>query len=272
MTAPTMRVWGIDADGIACTSPIPVFSPDQVAALRAAADRLDHDFGFSRESPQRIRGVQHLAPDVCETFSAAGFVDQLSVAAAERLRIHPAAHFGCSFNRTHGPGDGWADPWHLDAAAYTAVVLLSEPEPARGGQLCLFRGDPAQLWGVLDRGESPPAEKVETVPFTRPGEVVLFQGRRVAHAVTALRGAGSDRLTLAVGLYASGHGDRGLYPGVLVPDEIEAAAPAVERVRAEMLVLLDRLRRRVRWPTDPFALGRGVADLDRLRNSLQDLD
>jgi hypothetical protein len=272
MTASTLRAWGIEGDGIACSAPLPLLGAEGVAALREAARRLDRDFGYSRERPRRIRGVHQLAPDVCATLLAARFVDRLSEAAAERLRIHPAAHFGCSFNLSQGPEEGWADPWHLDAAAYTAVVLLSEPEPARGGQLCLFRDDPSYLWEALDRGEQAPAGKVEVVPFSHAGEVVLFQGRRVAHAVTGLRGAGPDRLTLAVGLYAPESPARGLFPGTAVPGELEASADAAERVRAEVLALLDRLRRRVRWPSEPGALARDVPELDRLRTALLDLD
>ena len=53
--------------------------------------------------------------------------------AGEELRLHPScAHFGCSFNRTRdsASGEGYADPWHLaDAAAYTAIALLSPPCP-----------------------------------------------------------------------------------------------------------------------------------------------
>jgi hypothetical protein len=268
MTTHALRAWGIDADGIACTTPLPLFAPDQVAALRAVSARLDQGIGFSRERPQRLRGVQYLAPDVCSTLSAAGFVERLSEAAAESLQVHPAAHFGCSFNRTRGPEDGWADPWHLDAAAYTAVVLLSEPDLARGGHLCLFRGAPDQLWEALDRGGRAPPEQVESVPFTRPGEVVLFQGRRLAHAVTGLRGCGPDRLTLAVGLYVPGHPDRGLFPGLPVPDGYEEQAPRVEHSRAEVLALLDRARRAVGWPSDPLALVSGEAGLRELRQAL----
>lgn len=246
-----LQDWGLHGDGLACTAPLPLLRAREIASLLAFAERLDREVGFSREMPGRIRGVQHLIPEVQRLLVDTGILDRLSAEAGEPLRLHPSAHFGCSFNRTKDSGEGLADPWHLDAAPYTAVLLLSPP--GTGGELCIYMGNPSCLWQSLDRGEVVDERMIHVVPFQAAGEVVLFQGRRLAHSVRALRGERAERLTLAVGLYSQGHPERGLLPGGEAPGD-EELFWRVEAVRARVLASLDRLRRRVAWVADPAVL------------------
>src|SRR5262249_42740807 len=208
----TLGGWGLEGSGLACTAPLSLLGEEEVGLLRSLADRLDREVGFSRETPPRVRGVQHLANEMVGLLQAS-VLPRLCVEAGEDLRLHPSAHFGCSFNRTRDSGEGYADPWHLDAAAYTAILLLSPPCTEGGGELCLYRADPENVGRRLDMGSGADPERIHIVPFHRAGEAVLFQGRRLAHAVRALRGWPAERLTLALGLYVPNHRERGLAYG-----------------------------------------------------------
>jgi hypothetical protein len=242
---------------------------EEVASLAGLVERLDREVGFSRETPARIRGVQHLAPEALRLLMGAGVLDRLSAEAGEPLRLHPSAHFGCSFNRTRDSGEGLADPWHLDAAPYTAVLLLSSP--GAGGELCIYKGEPRSLWQSLDGGEGADGRNVHAVPFRDRGEAVLFQGRRLAHAVRALRGEGAERLTLAVGLYSPGHPERGLLPGGEALGD-EEQFWQVEALRARVLASLDRLRRRVAWVADPAVLPDAAGRLATMLDALEEAE
>ena len=99
--------------------------------------------------------------------------------------------------------------------------------------------------GCGERGRPEPCPHRR--PFRRAGDIVLFQGRRLAHAVRTLRGRPAERLTLAMGLYVLGHRERGLVPGRDVSAAEEEKFWHVERARAEVLASLERLRRRAAW-------------------------
>lgn len=252
-------------EGLACTAKLPLLGAEDVASLVRIAERLDHEVGFSREAPPCVRGVQHLVPEVLRLLGEGGVLARLSAEAGEPLRPHPSAHFGCSYKRTRDSGEGLADAWHLDAAPYTAILMLSPP--GNGGELCLYKGEPGQLWHRLDCGEGAGEGNVHTVPFQKAGEVVLFQGRCLAHSVKALRGAKAERLTLAVGLYSPGHPARGLLPGGEAPGD-EERFWQVEALRARVLAALDRLRRRVAWTDDPARLPDAAERLTSLLGTL----
>jgi hypothetical protein len=265
----TLRDWGLSGEGLACTAPLPLLGEEGVACLTGLAERLDREVGFSRETPARIRGVQHLAPEALRLLGGVGVLDRLSAEAGEPLRLHPSAHFGCSFNRTRDSGEGLADPWHLDAAPYTLVLLLSSP--GTGGELCIHKGEPCSLWRSLDGGEGADGRNVHAVPFRNRGEAVLFQGRRLAHSVRALRGEGAERLTLAVGLYSPGHPERGLLPGGEAPGD-EELFWRVEALRARVLASLDRLRRQVAWVADPAVLPDAAGRLATMLGALEEAE
>jgi hypothetical protein len=259
--------WGMEGTGLGCTAPLSLLGEADVRFLRSLADRLDREVGFTRETPPRVRGVHHLGREVIGLLRES-VLPRLCAEAGEELRPHPSAHFGCSFNRTQDSGEGYADPWHLDAAAYTAIVLLSSPSAEGGGELCLYRAEPEDLWHRLDAGVGAAPDFVHVVPFHRVGDVVLFQGRRLAHAVRALRGRFAERLTLALGLYVPGHRERGLAHGREVSAADEEEFWRVERIRTEVLVSLERLRKRVAWVDDPAQLTEARLDLDQLREIL----
>ena len=116
----TLVDWGLGS-GIGCTTPLLLLGEEEVCFLRSLADKLDREVGYSRETPPRVQSVQHLVGEAVALFQGS-VLPQLCGEAGEELRLHPSAHFGCSFNRTRDSGEGYADPWHLDAAAYTAIV------------------------------------------------------------------------------------------------------------------------------------------------------
>ena len=166
---------------------------------------------------------------------------------------------------------GYGDEWHLDAAPYTAVVLLSEPgQQYAGGELCLFTGATEDLWGRLRHGEGPRDEEVRVVPFEHAGEAFLFQGRAVPHAVRAVRagkksglqGVREGRLTLAIGLYAANAPHRWLYPGNEPDARTVADCWRVEEKKARLLVAVERVRQEAAWLGDPDRELRHEAAID----------
>lgn len=257
-----------------------VLPPLSVAALCDMAEEIRVNVGFSRESPPRARSLQHLAPRIMEELEAVRFVKAVSELAGVQLAIHPSAHFGCSFNWSKLCPLGPADAWHLDAAPYTAVILLSEPgRQYAGGELCIFTGDPSLLWESLRLGEPPQDAMIHIVPFERPGEVFLFQGRLIPHSVrpilagslAGLTGVREGRLTLAVGLYSPGHAECGLHPGGEAPG-VEAQFWHVETLRAKVLASLDRLRRQAGWVADPAMLPHAAVQMGALLDVLEEAE
>lgn len=245
--------------GVAFAGPVAMVPNGGVESLRAAAEEIRSRRGFSREAPPRSRSLHHLVPSAMDELDRIRLVDTASEWAGEPLAIHPSAHFGCSFNWTKLRPQGYADEWHLDAAPYTAVVLLSEPgEQYAGGELCLFTGEPEDLWRRLRHGGAPRDEEVRAVSFRHAGEVFLFQGRAFPHAVLPIRsGSGKDlvgvregRLTLAVGLYAVKASRRWLYPGNDPDDRTVADCWRVEEKKARLLVAVERMRQDAAWLGD----------------------
>ncbi len=258
----TLTDLGRPGRGVAFAGPHVVLPPLRVAALCGAAEEMRVRMGFSRESPPRVRSLQHLAPPIIEELESVRFVDTASEWAGVQLAIHPSAHFGCSFNWTKLCPLGPADAWHLDAAPYTAVIFLSEPgRQYAGGELCLYTGDPPQLWESLRRGEAPPDTLVHSVPFGRPGEVFLFQGRALPHSVrpvltgsmAGLTGVREGRLTLAVGLYSSVDELQWLFPGVEPDDRVVTDCWRIEAKKARLLAAVEQVRREAAWLDDPDA-------------------
>lgn len=154
---------------------------------------------------------------------------------------------------------GDSDTWHLDAAPYTAVVMLSEPEAQfTGGILSLFLGEPSDLWAAVRNKQTPPADRVLDIPFCEPGEVVFFQGRHIPHRVTAVfpgkrpddsaRPAG--RLTLAIGLYSVEQSARWIFPGAPIDKQVVDLCWQNERLKARVLTASEDLRAITAWQSE----------------------
>jgi hypothetical protein len=262
---------GLGHTGIAVAGPRRLFQSRVVESLCCLAEQMRNRGAFSREFPPRLRSVHHVAPHVREELESAGFLGSLSKWVGERLALHPSAHFGCSFNWTKLCPYGDADPWHLDAAPYTAIVLLSEPEQQfTGGDLCLFLGEPADLWNMMHLAEEIPKTSIWRAPFQQAGETLLFQGKHLAHRVgpvnagtrKELVGVNEGRLTLAIGLYSEECPERWLYPGVSPNLQHVENCWRIEQKKALLLAAIERARSTASWQSDPEAEAESEAVID----------
>ena len=192
-------------DGPAWSEPFDALSVQAVTDLRQEALLLDDEIGFSREDPSRLRGVHHLSDCFREIMENSTILSAISECLHEELSIHPSAHFGCTFNWTRLSLDGFADSWHLDAAPITLSILLSTPtRDYRGGELLACIEQPELLWERRQHGDPIPASSIRNIGPSSPGQAILLNGRRVAHAVGPILPGklGFGRLTLAIGLFS----------------------------------------------------------------------
>lgn len=244
-------------DGTGIIGPTLLFDHAVASQLVEEALAFRNAGRFTRETPPRCRALHHRSTTVRDCIAKARVVETLSTMASEKLAIHPSMHFGCSFNWTTECMHGDSDTWHLDAAPYTAVVMLSELEAQfTGGILSLFLGEPSDLWAAVRNKQTPPADLVLDIPFREPGEVVFFQGRHIPHRVTAvLPGNGSadsatpaGRLTLAIGLYSVDQSARWIFPGELIDERMPQICWRNEQLKAGILTVAEDLRALTGWP------------------------
>lgn len=253
-----IRVFRPSLDGAGIVGPTQLFDRGIVTKLAEEAFALRKDGRFTREAPPRCRALHHRSTVVRDLIAKAGIAEKLSAMAREKLAIHPSMHFGCSFNWTTQCAHGDADSWHLDAAPYTAVVMLSEPETHfTGGRLSLFLGEPSDLWPAAQNNQPLPARAVLDIPFRKAGEVVLFQGRHIPHRVTSVfpgttaadSTSISGRLSLAIGLYSVEEPNRWIFPGEPIDEQLMTLCWRNEDVKARVLTASEDLRALTAWPS-----------------------
>jgi len=245
-------------NGIAWTAPFLGLPLAGVQTFLDLARQLDQEFGFSKEHPPRLRGVHHLDPRVPELLVGSGILDIVSQELETELALHPSTHFGCSFNWTRWSLDGFADPWHLDAAPITLLVLLSSPEVDYSeGHLVASTMPPEALWERRRTAEVIPEISIRSIGPAFPGYAVLLNGRQVPHAVGRVlpgskRDAGLGRMTLAVGLHSPND-----LKYSLLDDRLPTAGElrrcwSLEAKKAESLASLEKARRRLVWNVREF--------------------
>lgn len=246
-------------DGAGIVGPTLLFDHALASQLVEEALAFRNAGRFTRETPPRCRALQHRSTTVRDCIAKARVVETLSTMASEKLAIHPSMHFGCSFNWSTECMHGDSDPWHLDAAPYTAVAMLSEPEAQfSGGILSLFLGEPSDLWAAVRNKQTPPADLVLDIPFRERGEVVFFQGRHIPHRVTAVlpgkRAADSatpaGRLTLAIGLYSVDQSARWVFPGAPIDKQVVDLCWQNELLKARVLTASEDLRAITAWQSE----------------------
>lgn len=71
------------------------------------------------------------------------------------------------------------DHWHNDSIAYAGVVVISDMEGMKGGELELFRGEKGEGKRLLREGGLEPG-MVETVNYESPGKMILTHGSEVS--------------------------------------------------------------------------------------------
>ena len=71
------------------------------------------------------------------------------------------------------------DHWHNDSIAYAGVVVISDMEGMKGGELELFRGEKGEGKRLLREGGLEP-DMLETVNYESPGKMILTHGSEVS--------------------------------------------------------------------------------------------
>ena len=77
------------------------------------------------------------------------------------------------------------DHWHNDSIAYAGVVVISDMEGMKGGDLELFKGN-KELGKRLLREGKLENEMVETVSYENPGKMILTHGSEVRDLLSAI--------------------------------------------------------------------------------------
>jgi len=249
----TLPQIGRAEDGLAWSEPFEALSVQAVTDLQQEALILDNEIGFSREHPSRLRGVHHLSSCFREIMDNSTILPTISEYLHEELSIHPSAHFGCTFNWTRQSLDGFADSWHLDAAPLTLLILLSTPiQDYRGGELLACIDQPEFLWERRQHGNPIPTSSIRDIGPRFPGEAVLLNGRRVAHAVApVLPGKlGFGRLTLAMGLFSAKNPRISMFRNRIPTQSELKHCWIVENEKSRILATLEQTRRSLKWIED----------------------
>jgi hypothetical protein len=168
------------------------------------------------------------------------------------------------------------DKWHHDTVGIDYVMMVSDPATVRGGAFQYFLGTKTEAAALAAEDRTPPEDRVVSVPFARPGEVVLMQGNMVVHRGARLEQP-TERITM-VNAYvprAIGLPDPTRFPDLRKVDPHHVLFPEWARHNAWLARgKLDRLIEELPFTTDRAAiiaaLREAVSDIDHAITDLED--
>ncbi|WP_119460398.1 hypothetical protein [Rhodospirillaceae bacterium SYSU D60014] len=168
------------------------------------------------------------------------------------------------------------DKWHHDTVGIDYVMMVSDPATVRGGAFQYFLGTKTEAAALAAEGRTPPEDRVVSVPFARPGEVVLMQGNMVVHRGAKLEQP-TERITM-VNAYvprAIGLPDPTRFPDLRKVDPHHVLFPEWARHKAWLARgKLDRLIEELPFTTDRAfiiaALREAISDIDHAITDLED--
>lgn len=182
---------------IGYTEPFRVLSPSGVAKLRAAVDR---------ESPARangneraacvLRGLAYCSTAVREYTYCPQLLALFSALANQPLVVHPIS-MNVGHSNIGKVGTGHVDQWHTDSVDYVLVMILSDVEEMKGGELQVLNV-PDATGALFDemKANGVPEELVRTVSYLQPGYGIFMQGSKILHRVKGILEAREPRISM----------------------------------------------------------------------------
>jgi hypothetical protein len=170
---------------VALTGPFRVLSDDGAAAALKIARELEAQAKADTRS-KRLRGCTYRSRFFAGMYSDPRLVNFLSGLAKADLREHPVRHHQVQLNFAPEKLTQDVDVWHYDVVAYDFVMLLTDPEPMKGGNTEFFQGTVEEGMQILRETGSLPPERIGKAEYPGPGWAFLQQGHRILHRAARL--------------------------------------------------------------------------------------
>jgi hypothetical protein len=170
---------------VALTAPFRVLSDEGAAAALEIARELEAQAKADTRS-KRLRGCTYRSRFFAGMYSDPRLVSFLSRLAQADLREHPVGHHQVQLNFAPEKLTRDVDVWHYDVVAYDFVMLLTDPEPMKGGNTEFFWGTAEEGMQILRETGNLPPERIGKAEYPGPGWAFLQQGHRILHRAARL--------------------------------------------------------------------------------------
>jgi hypothetical protein len=180
-----------DSDAQAALSPVAMSEPFRILSDEGAAVALSIARELEKQAvgdarSKRLRGCTYRSQFFAGLYSDHRLTEFLSGLARADLREHPVGHHQVQLNFAPEELSKDVDVWHYDVVAYDFVMILTDPEPMKGGNTEFFHGTIEEGMRILsERGELP-FDRIGKVEYPGPGWAFLQQGHRVLHRAASL--------------------------------------------------------------------------------------
>jgi len=183
----------------AYSGPFQLLSDEGLRVVRSIVKREEHRaVASARGSKRALRGLYYSSPFIRDLQNCSELLELFKEYVGEQLLPHFCFSNSPQVNLSSPGALTPVDHWHNDSIAYAGVVVISDMEGMKGGDLELFKGN-KELGKRLLREGKLENEMVETVSYENPGKMILTHGSEVLHHVTPVT-SDHTRVTLIFGL------------------------------------------------------------------------
>ena len=250
--------------GIAYSQPFRLLSPSGVSKLRAAVDRECPARAKSNERiPSCLRGLAYCSNAVRSYTEDPKLLELFSDMARTPLGVHPIS-MNVGHTNIGKAGGEYVDQWHTDSVDYVLVLIISDINEMKGGELQVLNV-PDATGSLFDeyKANGVPDELVKTVSYMQPGYGIFMQGSKILHRVKGVVSSREPRISLVSSFcnldvfrpdstryHTFSHQD----PEDVHP--LEFARHKAWRVEGKMRYILEQCR----FGTDPMILSKVMAE------------
>jgi len=188
-----------NGSSFAYSGPFQLLSEEGLRVVRSIVKREEHRaVDSARGSKRALRGLYYCSPFLRDLQNCSELLDMFKEYVGEELLPHFCFSSSPQVNISSPDPLTPIDHWHNDSIAYAGVVVISDMEGMKGGDLELFKGNKEMGKQMLheDRLNS---SLVETVSYENAGKMILTHGSEVLHHVTPVT-SNHTRITLIFGL------------------------------------------------------------------------
>ena len=183
-----------------------ILSDEGVAVMREICERIyDNRNSSAGTGANRLgsyaRGAGYRSKFISEFCDSPELAAHLSAIANITLGRHSVPAVACGINYAPDDITKAVDTWHVDSVSYDIVMMLSDPNQIKGGELQIFNGTKQEGREILGiSGEEGidtqlPDDRVITIPFPAAGYGFLQQGNMIFHRACRLQEK-ADRITI----------------------------------------------------------------------------